>query len=304
VSESCAIELNEGNYFFHTDGGNDPDKNGISWAFCDAHGGAETELSFKVTELGACVPVGKTYTASSGNLDAVSAFVGSDSDIQFDGAFEVYGLGASHLNDQEQTFLEGIMDQQLGPVGFFSDTVKIVSFTPVTADDGTETGMVQFQVHISKDHFLQQGFEPSMLRDILQTLKYDIQSRFDDGSVVESIRLNAKSRGLHKLVPVSGARLINFKPKIRSGVSSKGDHGSATMWSLVSFLAVSLGVIVMLVVRRTVAAVTGTQSHTAMAGKGDIDCTIPEKMCQQNGFPSAVPLQSFHIYPNQPRTVV
>jgi hypothetical protein len=119
----CNINLNPGCYIFRVDGAFDPDIDQISWSFCGAKGGAQTQLHFCVDDNLQCKAT-SLQTAEDLCSDMVTDL--SSTTLSMSGTFHLGGMKVAELTEKDTLAIRNALMKEFSDASDSPDKKGVV----------------------------------------------------------------------------------------------------------------------------------------------------------------------------------
>ena len=237
----CDIDLSPGCYVFRVDGAFDPDIDDITWEFCDARGGAKTQLTFCIDQNLHCKPT-KVETAEEICANIAADF--SSSTLSVAGTFHLGGMETAQLSDKDTSAIRSALIKEFSdasdsphgqgvvelsklswipadPKAFDIASNEVVSVNDRRLDNKMSMASISFEVKILAERFGLKTVDESGLSNLHLHMDKYLTRSMSVGVFVSKLVTAARSVDSKNLQSVNFAQLGTIKVTHKAIVSNE-----------------------------------------------------------------------------------
>jgi len=249
-NEACEIELPEGEYIYRVDGAFDPQKDQITWTFCETTGGVSEELQFTIDEDGECEPI-KKYDLE--DICSREEYMNAQSFITLSGTFELGGMQVPRLTSSEELLIKSALNKEFTETSTHRNVNDVVTVTSLaTSVKGTDhrsllvggVNEVSFQVKVASELYGLQGTKESKMIELANSIKGHVAKSMSSGIFVAKVVSLAHEGKVENLQTVNFAKLVDLQYVHESVVNEKLSGFASSVIVVGALVGVAFGLLV------------------------------------------------------------
>jgi hypothetical protein len=250
----CDINLNPGCYIFRVDGAFDPDIEQISWDFCGARGGAQTQLNFCVDDNLQCKA---TSVETAEELCADTVTDSPSQSVSMSGTFQLGGMREPEITDTDKeairhALIKDISDASNRPRKERHVKIHKMSWDRIHFQDTNSHGkrnlensgfttIVSFEVNLPTDIFGVKTIDEAGLTKLHHHMNNYLSRSMSAGIFAKKLIDAAKSVQANNLESINFAKLVTIKA-INNNVSAINNNFSIIA-NLIIIGSVMIGIV-------------------------------------------------------------